>query len=178
VRKILFLEDDFDALAVGIGMLEKVGRVFPACLADEARRHMSEHRFDLLVTDLHLRHEWSIDFMEEFKALNPYSPIILVTAFAKHGGLESRLKPLVFETLRKPFSSEEIWDLAREAIDLTFRPVFSLPLSPSISRGLSHHTGRPLSLISGHRSSRWPDRSALCTQGARPSEARTAARGH
>jgi CheY-like chemotaxis protein len=178
VRKILFLEDDIDALAVGISMLEKVGRVFPACIADEARLHMKEHRFDLLVTDLHLRHEWSVELMEEFKAKNPYSPIILVTAFGGHSVLESRLKPLVFETLRKPFSSEEIRDLAREAIDLTFRPVFSLPLSHSASRGLSHHTGRPLALISGHRSSRWPGRSALYTQGARPLAARIGARVH
>ena len=117
-KKILVVDDDSNFLKL-IGMrLDLAGYgVVTALDEDEAIAKAREETFALSIVDLKLVHRDGISLMEEMHSINPYMPIIILTA---HGSIESAVeatKKGAFNFLNKPFDPEELLLQIEKAIE-------------------------------------------------------------
>jgi len=108
-RKLLVVDDDTNFLKLIRIRLELSGyEVVTALDRDEAIAFARERIFDLSIVDLKLVGKDGISLMEEMHAINPYMPVIILTA---HGSIESAVeatKKGAFNFLNKPFEPEEL----------------------------------------------------------------------
>jgi two-component system, NtrC family, response regulator GlrR len=106
-KKILVVDDDENFLKLIKIRLELSGyEVVTALNEDEAIAKTREETFALAIVDLRLVHRDGIALMEEIHAINPYIPIIILTA---HGSIESAVeatKKGAFNFLNKPFDPD------------------------------------------------------------------------
>jgi two-component system response regulator GlrR len=108
-RKILVVDDDGNFLKLIRMRLELAGyEVATVMNEEEAVAKAREETFALSIVDLKLVHRDGISLMEEMHSINPYMPIIILTA---HGSIESAVeatKKGAFNFLNKPFDPEEL----------------------------------------------------------------------
>lgn len=108
-KKILVVDDDSNFLKLIRIRLELSGfEVVTALNEDEAVDKAREETFILSIVDLKLVHRDGISLMEELHSINPYMPIIILTA---HGSIESAVEAMkkgAFNYLNKPFVPEEL----------------------------------------------------------------------
>lgn len=108
-KKILVVDDDGNFLKLIRMRLELAGyEVVTALDEDKAIAKAREETFGLSIVDLKLVHRDGISLMEEMHSINPYMPIIILTA---HGSIESAVeatKKGAFNFLSKPFDPEEL----------------------------------------------------------------------
>jgi two-component system response regulator GlrR len=108
-RKILVVDDDSNFLKLIRMRLELAGyEVTTTPDEDDAIAKAREEAFALSIVDLKLVHRDGISLMEEMHSINPYMPIIILTA---HGSIESAVeatKKGAFNFLNKPFDPEEL----------------------------------------------------------------------
>jgi len=108
-RKILVVDDDGNFLKLIRMRLELAAyEVATVMTEEEAIAKAKEETFALSIVDLKLVHRDGISLMEEMHAINPYMPIIILTA---HGSIESAVeatKKGAFNFLNKPFDPEEL----------------------------------------------------------------------
>jgi two-component system response regulator GlrR len=108
-KKILVVDDDSNFLKLIRIRLELAGyEVVTALNEDEAIATAREETFALSIVDLKLVNRGGISLMEEMHSINPYMPIIILTA---HGSIESAVeatKKGAFNFLNKPFDPEEL----------------------------------------------------------------------
>ncbi len=114
-KKILVVDDDANFLKLIRMRLELAGyEVVTALNEDEAIAKAREETFALSIVDLKLVHRNGISLMEEMHSINPYVPVIILTA---HGSIESAVeatKKGAFNFLNKPFDSEELlWQIEK-----------------------------------------------------------------
>ena len=109
LKKILVVDDDSNFLKLIRMRLELADyEVVTALNEDEAISKAREETFGLSIVDLKLVHRDGICLMEEMHSINPYMPIIILTA---HGSIESAVeatKKGAYNFLNKPFDSEEL----------------------------------------------------------------------
>ncbi|MGA2517334.1 MAG: sigma-54 dependent transcriptional regulator [Thermodesulfobacteriota bacterium] len=108
-RKILVVDDDGNFLKLIRMRLELAAyEVATVMNEDEAIAKARDETFALSIIDLKLVHRDGISLMEEMQSINPYMPIIILTA---HGSIESAVeatKKGAFNFLNKPFDPEEL----------------------------------------------------------------------
>jgi len=109
LKKILVVDDDDNFLKLIKIRLELSGyEVVTALNEDEAVIRIKEETFDLAVIDLRLVHQDGISLMEEIHSINPYMPIIILTA---HGSIESAVEAMrkgAYTFLNKPYDPDEL----------------------------------------------------------------------
>ena len=89
-KKILVVDDDSNFLQLIGKRLDLAGYgVVTALDEDEAIAKAREETFALSIVDLKLVHRDGISLMEEMHSINPYMPIIILTA---HGSIESAVE--------------------------------------------------------------------------------------
>lgn len=108
-EKILVVDDDENFLKLIRMRLELAGyEVVTALNEDEAIAIAREETFALSIVDLRLVHRDGISLMEEMHSINPYMPVIILTA---HGSIESAVEAMkrgAFNYLNKPFDPQEL----------------------------------------------------------------------
>ncbi len=108
-NKILVVDDDDNFLKLIRMRLELSGyEVVTAATQDEALSHARNETFALAIVDLRLDCTDGISVMQDIHAVNPYMPIIILTA---HGSIESAVeatKKGAFNFLNKPFDPEAL----------------------------------------------------------------------
>ncbi len=108
-KRILVVDDDDNFLKLIKIELELAGyEVATAPNEDEAIALAKEEIFAVSIVDLKLVRKDGISLMEEMHSINPYMPIIILTA---HGSIESAVaatKRGAFNYLNKPFDPEEL----------------------------------------------------------------------
>jgi len=108
-KKILVVDDDSNFLKLIRMRLELAGyEVVTALNEDEAIAIAKEEIFAVSIVDLKLVHKDGISLMEEMHSINPYMPIIILTA---HGSIESAVEATkrgAFNYLNKPFDPQEL----------------------------------------------------------------------
>jgi len=117
-KRILVVDDDSNFLKIIRMRLELADyAVVTALNEDEAITNMREETFALSIVDLKLVHKDGISLMEEMHAINPYMPIIILTA---HGSIESGVEAVkkgAFNYLTKPFDPDELLLQIEKAIE-------------------------------------------------------------
>jgi len=118
VKKILVVDDDDNFLKLVRMRLELSGYdVVTARSEDEALAAAQKETFALAIVDLRLDSTDGISVMEEIHSINPYMPIIILTA---HGSIESAVeatKKGAFNFLNKPFDSEALLLQIQKALE-------------------------------------------------------------
>lgn len=108
-KKILVVDDDTNFLKLIRMRLELAGyEVVTAQHEDEAIAIAKEEIYAVSIVDLKLVHRDGISLMEEMHSINPYMPIIILTA---HGSIESAVEATkrgAFNYLNKPFDPQEL----------------------------------------------------------------------
>ncbi|RPJ05083.1 MAG: sigma-54-dependent Fis family transcriptional regulator [Deltaproteobacteria bacterium] len=107
--KILVVDDDSNFLTLIRVRLELAGyEVVTALNDDEAIAIAKEQVFAVSIVDLKLVQRDGISLMEEMHSINPYMPVIILTA---HGSIESAVEAMkrrAFNYLNKPFDPDEL----------------------------------------------------------------------
>jgi two-component system, NtrC family, response regulator GlrR len=108
-KKLFVVDDDLNFLKLIRIRLELAGyEIVTALNEDEAIALVKKETFDLSIVDLRLVNRDGISLMEEMHSVNPYMPIIILTA---HGSIESAVEATkrgAFNFLNKPFDPEEL----------------------------------------------------------------------
>jgi two-component system response regulator GlrR len=117
-EKILVVDDDSSLLELIRLRLELAGyEVVTALDEDAAMAKARESIFSLSVVDLKLVQRDGISLMEEMHSINPYMPVIILTA---HGSIESAVEAMkrgAFNYLNKPFDSQELLFQVKRAME-------------------------------------------------------------
>ena len=117
-QKILVVDDDANFLELVRIRLEVSGyEVITAADEDEALAKTTEGAPDLAIVDLRLARTDGISLMGQLQAINPYLPIIILTA---HGSIESAVEAVkkgAYNFLNKPFDPEELLLQVEKALE-------------------------------------------------------------
>jgi DNA-binding NtrC family response regulator len=130
----LVVDDEKAVLRTMERLLEAIG-VQPDCVetAERARERIGLRRFDIVFLDIHLGGANGLALLEEIKKADPAAPVIIVTGDTSSQLVIESMKKGAYDYLQKPFTAQQLRDLALEAIDARRR-----------SRESSGSTGRNL----------------------------------
>jgi two-component system, NtrC family, response regulator GlrR len=107
--RILVVDDDRNLLELIKMRLESLNYEVTTSLTEtEARKAVNDASFDLSIVDLQLGDYDGITLMEEFHAINPGMPVIILTA---HGSIESAVEAMkkgAYTYITKPFEAKEL----------------------------------------------------------------------
>lgn len=128
--EILVVDDDPALLEMMSMTLVKEGySVRTAASAGHARKLLSEHGFDLVVSDIYLGDATAIDLFDDIRRDNPRAAIILVTAQGSVETAAAATAAGVFDYLPKPFELGQLVDRVRACLRS------DAPPSPTIQPG-------------------------------------------
>jgi len=100
------------------GFLKKQG--FEVVAADSAERALELFRqdaFDLILTDQKMAHMSGLELLQAVHAINPETPVILITAFGTIEAAVSALKQGAIDYLTKPLNLDELLHRIRQVSD-------------------------------------------------------------
>jgi len=109
VKKILIIEDDHNLSKSITSTLEKEGFACdPVYDGQIAMRYFQNHNCNLVLLDLNLPKVNGIELCKKFRAMDPETPIIIITAF---GDIDSKMEAFDLgadDYLVKPFHLKEL----------------------------------------------------------------------
>ncbi|MGE5300328.1 MAG: sigma-54-dependent transcriptional regulator [Acidobacteriota bacterium] len=115
---ILVVDDDSNLLELIKMRLESADyEVATSLNTNDAVGAVKRKAFDLSIIDLKLIHKNGISLMEEMHLINPYLPVIILTA---HGSIETAVEAVkkgAFNYLTKPFNPQELLLQIKMAIE-------------------------------------------------------------
>ena len=127
--RVVVVDDDF-------GVLHSIKRVLSSkgfeVVALQSSEGLEEYlpESDLLLMDIRLEGERGTEVMEKLRAKGFNIPVIFITAYADAGAVVSASRLGAVDVLRKPFSSQELLQVVKNALE------FVPKLEPSYSREL------------------------------------------
>lgn len=92
-------------------LLEEQFDVTTAATTFDALSKLQASSFDLAIVDLMLPDVDGLQLAEAIRALDPRTPVILITAYGSPALEVTASHPAVFRYLHKPFSLDELLDL-------------------------------------------------------------------
>ena len=108
-EKILVVDDDDNFLKLIRMRLELAGyEVVTALNEDEAIAIAKKEIFGVSIVDLRLVHRDGVSLMEEMHSINPWMPVIILTAYGSVESAVEAMKRGAFNYLNKPFDPEEL----------------------------------------------------------------------
>jgi DNA-binding NtrC family response regulator len=115
---ILIVDDEKDHADVLVEALAKqCGRAIAAYSAEEALKAINQENFDLVITDLNLRSDINgIDILEEVKAKNSTTPVILITAYATIDTCKQAIRRGAYDYLVKPIDVDQLRVMVSKAL--------------------------------------------------------------
>jgi DNA-binding NtrC family response regulator len=117
MASILIVDDD-PRISVLLKQLFKT-KGYEAVSADSGRYALDllkQNDFDLIITDLRMQHMNGMELLREVKALKPFIPVILVTAYASNETTIESVALGVFDYLSKPFKVDELLAAVERAL--------------------------------------------------------------
>jgi Response regulator containing CheY-like receiver, AAA-type ATPase, and DNA-binding domains len=127
--RVVVVDDDF-------GVLHSIKRVLSSkgfeVVALQSSEGLEEYlpESDLLLMDIRLEGERGTEVMEKLRAKGFNIPVIFITAYADADAVVSALRLGAVDVLRKPFSSQELLQAVKNALE------FAPKLEPSYSKEL------------------------------------------
>ncbi|RMD86007.1 MAG: sigma-54-dependent Fis family transcriptional regulator [Candidatus Dadabacteria bacterium] len=116
--RILIVEDDFAMLETCAQVLARAGfEVRTAGSGREALEVLQASAFDVVLTDLRMPEVSGLDVLRAAKHSDPETVVILITAFPTVDTAVEALKQGAADYLLKPFSTEQLRDAVRQALD-------------------------------------------------------------
>lgn len=117
-QSILIVDDDPDVLTMLSHTLTAEGlHVHTAGNADEARRALADHRFDVLVLDIVMPGEDGLALLHELRQNGSHVKVVMMTAANTSANLVSALREGAARYLSKPFSQKAALDIVKQALE-------------------------------------------------------------
>jgi two-component system, response regulator YesN len=122
-KKIILVDDEPAVLKA----LERVMKAVPGgdfdvtALTDSreaAQLSASGKRFDLLITDLRMKHLDGLSLIDKVRASQPDIPVIVISAYLNEEVIEQVISRGSASYIRKPFRMAEVFDALKSAIQL------------------------------------------------------------
>lgn len=108
-QQIHIVEDDVAFGKMLTSLLERNGfEVTISLTGENARKRISENKFDLLITDLKLPDDSGLDLLEFSQKNSPNTKVILMTGYAEVDTAVKAIKKGALDYISKPFRPEEL----------------------------------------------------------------------
>jgi len=116
-KRVLVVEDDADACALLVDILEEEGyNVRPCLRGEEALDALKREQFDLILSDIKMPYITGIDLLLYVRRMGLDTQVILMTAYASLQTAIQALRGEAFDYLIKPFSLSELRQRVRQAV--------------------------------------------------------------
>ena len=116
--RILIVDDNLEmARALAEGLLDHGYDAAPAGSGQEAILHMTEERFDVLVTDLRMPKVDGMELLAASRRLDPERPVIVMTAYSAIDTAVESIRQGAYHYLTKPFKQDELVIFLERALD-------------------------------------------------------------
>jgi len=118
-KKILLVDDDKDILTVLKMRLEIMGFKVTACDNPiKALELFKKEKFNLVLTDQRMEGIEGIELLSRLKEIDPFLPVIIMTAFGKVDDAVISMKRGAFSYLEKPVNPEELEGIIKKAVEI------------------------------------------------------------
>ncbi len=115
----LIVDDEPDILELLDITLSRMGlNVHKALDLGTAQQMLSEHTFDLCLTDMHLPDGNGIDLVSHIQKNHPKTPVAVITAFGSMEIAISALKAGAFDFVSKPVDLPRLRDMVQQALKI------------------------------------------------------------
>jgi len=116
--KILIVEDKKSMREMLALILKRAGYdVDEACSAEEAMEKLEKRRYLLLLSDLFLPGEDGIELLKKAKKVDPYLPVIMITAYGTIERAVEAMKEGAYDFLSKPVDPDYLVLLVNRALE-------------------------------------------------------------
>lgn len=117
MRTILHVDDEPYILQISQWVLRQEFRVLTATSGEEALAILAAEPVDVVISDMRMPTMSGLDFLREAKRLRPAAQRILATAYTTHEDTLAAIHDVgIFKVLSKPWESDELLTLVREAV--------------------------------------------------------------
>lgn len=99
-------------------LLDAFGDVNPSKLITDSS-YLALKKFDLIISDINMRHVSGNDLLRVFQAKTPQIPVVLITAFGTIDHAVEALHHGAFHYLVKPFKISELLSIIRKALEMS-----------------------------------------------------------
>ncbi|MHA7056612.1 sigma-54-dependent transcriptional regulator [Aquimarina sp. M1] len=150
MSKLLIVEDDVAFCTMLKTFLQKKGyEVSTSFSGNEAILQIQEHTFDIVLTDVRLPDRDGITLLEDIRAKNPNTQVVIMTGYAEIDMAVNAIKQGAFDYLSKPFNPDKILQIIEKALhtetkDQEFvnkKPIekdnITTPINSSFVKGIS-----------------------------------------
>ena len=117
MAKILIIDDD-PRISVLLRHLLRLNGLESAS-AESGRQALvllKQNAFDLIITDLRMQNMNGMELLREVQTLEPFIPVIMVTAYASDETAIESVNLGVFDYLPKPYKGDELIDAVKRAL--------------------------------------------------------------
>lgn len=126
MSKLLIVEDDVAFCTMLKTFLQKKGyEVSTSFSGSEAVLQIQEHTFDIVLTDVRLPDRDGITLLDDIRAKNPKTQVVIMTGYAEINMAVSAIKQGAFDYVSKPFNPDKILQILENALKVkdVFQPV-------------------------------------------------------
>ncbi|MBQ4801766.1 sigma-54-dependent Fis family transcriptional regulator [Aquimarina sp. MMG015] len=117
MSKLLIVEDDVAFCTMLKTFLQKKGYdVSTSFSGSEAVLQIQEHTFDVVLTDVRLPDRDGITLLEDIRAKNPKTQVVIMTGYAEINMAVSAIKQGAFDYVSKPFNPDKILQIIENAL--------------------------------------------------------------
>lgn len=110
-KNLLLLEDNDEFIENAISLFNMfVKQTFVAKNTKEAFIILKEHKIDLIISDIHIKNENGLDFIEKFRTTNHEMPILVLSAYKDEDFLFRAMTLNLSGYLIKPISFKALID--------------------------------------------------------------------
>ncbi len=135
---VLVVEDDDSIRTVCAGLAESLGcRVHTAPSVPDARALIAERPFDVAFVDLRLPGGTGAELLEQLRAANPRTLVVIMTAFATVNSAVDLMRNGAGDFLHKPFALDQITAILERAAARGQRSQVSRALEDRLQAGIA-----------------------------------------
>lgn len=117
MNRLLVVDDDLSMREFLKLMLAREGYdVITASNGQDALNQAIKNPFDLVITDIRMKHMDGIDVLKRIKVLNPETVVILISAFATPETAVLAMNEGAFDLFPKPFQVDELKAVVKRAL--------------------------------------------------------------
>ncbi|WP_299897736.1 sigma-54 dependent transcriptional regulator [uncultured Aquimarina sp.] len=117
MSKLLIVEDDVAFCTMLKTFLQKKGyEVSTSFSGSEAVLQIQEHTFDIVLTDVRLPDRDGITLLDDIRAKNPKTQVVIMTGYAEINMAVSAIKQGAFDYVSKPFNPDKILQILENAL--------------------------------------------------------------